>query len=71
MKRRLIILIILISVLITCSCATQEYAATYRKQKSLMLLDNTDLGRNSKYYKQKHTRYNKSNYNKHIKKFKK
>ena len=57
----------LTSVILT-SCATQEYAVTHKKQKSLMLLDNTNLSRNNKYYQQKHTRYNKSNYNKHIKK---
>lgn len=69
MKRNIFILLLIIILLILSGCATQEYAATYRKQKSLMILDNTDLSRNMKYYKQKHNRYNESDYRKHVKRY--
>jgi len=69
MKKIFIVLIIL--TILLSGCATQQYAQVHRKKQTLMLLKNTELGRNNKYYQQKHTRYNKSNYNKHIKKFKK
>jgi len=71
MKRTTSIIIILLLVLITCSCATEEYARTYNKQRSLMLLKNTDLPMNKKYHKQKHKTYNKRDFNKHLKNFKK
>lgn len=71
MKKILSIIIILLLVVITCSCATEEYARTYSKKQSLMLLKNTELHRNNKYYKQKHKHYSKRDYDKHLKNFKK
>jgi hypothetical protein len=71
MKKKLFIIILILFAILLSGCATQQYAQVHRKKKTLMLLKNTELDRNIKYYKQRHTRYNKSNYNKHLKNFKK
>ena len=49
MKKFLVFLIILI----LCSCATQSRAKIHTQKQGLMILKNTDMGINKKYYKQK------------------
>ena len=67
MKKILFVIILVLSILLS-GCATEQYAQTYQKKKSLMLLKNTELDRNIKLYKQRHNRYNKRHYDKHIRK---
>jgi len=66
MKKLLFIIALLLCVILS-GCATQQFAQNYSKKQSLMLLKNTELNRNIKYYKQRHNRYNKHDFNSHIK----
>ena len=71
MKKKIFIIVLILFAILLSGCATQQHAQTHRKKQTLMLLKNTELDKNIKYYKQKNNRYNKNNYNKHLKNFKK
>jgi len=64
MKKILYILSLLILVLFLSSCATQRRAHDYNHLRGLMLLKNTQLGRNKHIMSPKYQRTLKNNYKK-------
>jgi hypothetical protein len=47
--------------ILLASCATQKQHQIYQKKSSLMMLDNTHMKRNSKYYSNSYRRHVKQN----------
>ena len=64
MKRTILILILIIFTLLTCGCATKKKAREYNEKRGLMLLENTELGRNKHYNSAKYQKTLKKNYKK-------
>lgn len=67
MKRTAYIILLIILALILSGCATKRKARDYGEKRGLMLLENTELGRNKHYNSAKYQKTLKKNY----KKFKK
>ena len=67
MKRTVIIILLIIFAIIFTGCATKRKAREYSSLRGLMLLENTQLGRNKHYNSAKYQKTLKKNY----KKFKK
>jgi hypothetical protein len=65
MKRIIFIIILL---LFTNSCATRRKANEYNDLRGLMLLKNTELGKNKEFYKQKYYNPKKRNHRRILKK---
>jgi hypothetical protein len=66
-KKSILILIVLIFTIIFSGCATKKKARDYGEKRGLMLLENTELGRNKHFNSAKYQKTLKKNY----KKFKK
>ena len=64
MKRAIIIILLILAALIISGCATKRKAREYSSLRGLMLLDNTQLGRNKHYNSAKYQRTLKNNYKK-------
>jgi PBP1b-binding outer membrane lipoprotein LpoB len=65
MKR---IILIIILILFTSSCATRRKRMEYNDLRGLMLLENTQLGKNKEFYKQKYYNPKKRNHSRTLKK---
>ena len=68
MKKVAYIILLIIFALILSGCATKREAREYNDLRGLMLLKNTELGRNSHYNSAKYQRTLKKNYKKIVKK---
>ena len=68
MKKIILIIILLILSIIFGGCATKKKARSYGELRGLMLLENTQLGRNKHYNSAKYQRTLKNNYKKFKKK---
>lgn len=68
MKRTIIIILLIILAIIFSGCATKREARNYSELRGLMLLENTQLGRNKHYNSPKYQRTLKNNYKKFKKK---
>ena len=64
MKRTVIIILLIISAIILSGCATKKKARTYGELRGLMLLENTQLGRNKHFNSPKYQKTLKKNYKK-------
>lgn len=63
MKKRIIFIVLLIIfALFVSSCATQRQAQIQRQKQGMMLLDNTELHINRKYFDQKYNKHRKPKY---------
>jgi len=67
MKRTIYIILLIIFAIILSGCATKRKAKEYSSLRGLMLLENTQLGRNKHFNSPKYQKTLKKNY----KKFKK
>jgi hypothetical protein len=67
MKRIILIILLIIFSIIFGGCATKKKARDYSEKRGLMLLENTELGRNKHFNSPKYQKTLKKNY----KKFKK
>jgi len=72
MKKKLILIIlIMLMILLMCNCATTRQAQINRQRQSMMLMDNTDLHINRKYYQQKYHKTKRVKYYKNKNNYKK
>jgi hypothetical protein len=67
-KKTVYIIIVIIFTIIFSGCATRKKARDYSELRGLMLLKNTELGRNKVYNSPKYQRMLKNNYKKIVKK---
>jgi uncharacterized protein YceK len=67
-KRTAYIILLIILALILSGCATKKKARDYNEKRGLMLLENTQLGRNKHYNSTKYQKTLRNNYKKFHKK---
>lgn len=67
-KKFVIIILLILFALLNYSCATKRKANEYNDLRGLMLLENTQLGRNKHFNSPKYQRMLKNNYKKITKK---